>query len=199
MIIKSVKFIKSSKDIKSCPPPDLPEYALSGRSNVGKSSLLNMLMQTKGIAKTSSKPGKTILINHFLINEEWYFVDLPGFGYAQISKKIRAEIKQMIHNYLLSRPNLMCIFHLVDSRHSLMQNDREFIDWLGINQIPFVIVFTKADKISNQRLEKNIKSFRQQLSDRWESLPEMFVTSSSKNFGREQMLEFINNSNSIFY
>ena len=191
MIIRKAEFVKSSPSLKECPNPDLPEYAFIGRSNVGKSSLINMLCLNGSLAKTSATPGKTRLINHFLINENWYLVDLPGYGYAKVSKNARKDFNKTLFNYLSKRENLYCLFVLVDSRISPQINDMEFISWLGELQIPFAVVFTKTDKTTQKQLSENTKLFKNEMLKTWEILPKCFYTSSATRQGREEILEFI--------
>lgn len=198
MEIKSAQFVISNTDVNKCPAPQMPEYAFIGRSNVGKSSLINMLCVRKDMAKTSGKPGKTQLINHFLINENWYLVDLPGYGYAQVSREKREKWEGFIRHYILNRPNLMCMMVLVDSRLTPQRVDLEFMEWLGENGIPFVIVFTKMDKLTKSKIAANIEAYKQELLTNWEELPTMFYTSSEERMGREELLDFIDNSNSLF-
>lgn len=198
MNINSAEFIISNTDYRKCPEPVLPEYAFIGRSNVGKSSLINKLTNRKSLAKTSEKPGKTQLINHFLINKSWYLVDLPGYGYASVSKDKRAEFEKLITGYIGNRPNLMCLFVLIDSRHPMQQIDREFMEWLGSNEVPFVIAFTKGDKQGKNRLAENIEAYKKQMLESWEELPQMFVTSSETGMGREEILSFIEETNNLF-
>lgn len=198
MIIKSAEFVLSSTQISKCPEPKLPEYAFIGRSNVGKSSLINMLVQHKNLAKTSGKPGKTQLINHFLINEQWYLADLPGFGYAKVSKDKKLQWHKMIRDYLLHRENLLCVFVLIDSRLEMQKIDRELMDFLGENQIPFSIAFTKIDKLSPPILQKNVAAFRKEMRQTWDELPQMFNSSAEKKIGRENILDFIEETNKIF-
>ena len=181
----------SNSDVSKCPPGRLPEYAFIGRSNVGKSSLINMLMQRKGLAKTSGRPGKTQLINHFLINENWYLVDLPGYGYARVSKKDKKTFQKFITDYFLNRKQLVLGFVLIDCRHEPQKIDLEFMQWLGENQLPFAIVFTKADKLKPEALKRNVENYQKKMLESWESMPPYFITSSSKHFGREQMLDYI--------
>lgn len=195
MNIFSAEFEKSSKYLEDCPQGNKPEYAFIGRSNVGKSSLINMLVNRKGLAKTSSTPGKTQLINHFIINDSWYLTDLPGYGYAKASKTERAAFSKMIEKYILGRPNLVNLFVLIDSRHLPMKIDLEFINWLGENNIPFNLVFTKIDKISQREFSYNFKKYSQELRQTWEELPEMFKTSSEKKIGKEEILSFIEDTN----
>jgi GTP-binding protein len=198
MDIQSVKFVKSSPDLKTCPAEGLPEYAFAGRSNVGKSTLLNMLAGVKKLAKTSSTPGKTRLINHFLINDNWYLVDLPGYGYARINKKSHAGFSSIINDYLIKRKSLACLFILIDCRHEPLKNDLEFIQWSGENQIPISLIFTKTDKISNNLLSSNINSYKKILLTQWEELPLVFSTSGSNYMGREEILKFIDKTNNTF-
>ncbi|MCX7743038.1 MAG: ribosome biogenesis GTP-binding protein YihA/YsxC [Flavobacteriales bacterium] len=191
MDIKVAEFVTSTADYKKCPPPKYPEFAFIGRSNVGKSSLINMLTGKKGLAKTSSTPGKTQLINHFLINKQWYLVDLPGYGYAKVSKAQRDKWQKMIKGYLENRQNLHCIFILVDGRISFQQSDHDMISWMGANGIPFVIVITKADKVTQRELMQNIKGMKETLKAEWERIPHMIITSSKTQQGRNQLLDFI--------
>ncbi|MCB0477747.1 MAG: ribosome biogenesis GTP-binding protein YihA/YsxC [Crocinitomicaceae bacterium] len=195
MEIKSAEFVISNTDISKCPSPDKPEYAFIGRSNVGKSSLINMLTDRKSLAKTSSTPGKTQLINHFIINEEWYLVDLPGYGYAKTSKKNREKWGKFINQYLLKRENLMCVVVLVDSRLTPQKIDMEFMEFLGQNGIPFVIVFTKIDKLSSSAYQKNIAAYKREMLKTWESLPPIFKSSASSGYGKEIFLDFITETN----
>lgn len=195
MEIKSAEFVISNTDIKKCPSDGLPEYAFIGRSNVGKSSLINMLTNRKSLAMTSSKPGKTLLINHFIINNNWYLVDLPGYGYAAVAKSQRAQLKKMIETYILNREELTSLFVLVDSRHPAQKIDTDFMEWLGVNGVPFSIVFTKADKLSKTRLADNIAAYKEELSKTWEELPPIFSTSSEKRQGREELLKYIHEVN----
>jgi len=198
MIIKSAEFLISNKDIKKCPEPVKPEYAFIGRSNVGKSSLINMITGKKNMAKTSSTPGKTKLINHFIINDEWYLVDLPGLGFAKVSKKERSGIEEIISDYLLSRKNLLNTFILIDSRLKPQNIDIEFINWMGEKRVPFVLVFTKVDKNTKNTLHKNIEYYKKFLLKYWEELPRIFITSSEKKIGRDDILEFIEETNKVF-
>ncbi|GAB1415934.1 ribosome biogenesis GTP-binding protein YihA/YsxC [Paludibacter sp.] len=195
MEIKTAEFVISNTDIKKCPTDGLPEYAFIGRSNVGKSSLINMLTNRRGLAMTSSKPGKTLLINHFLINKEWYLVDLPGYGYATAGKSIREKLKSIIESYILYRNELTSLFVLIDCRHEPQQIDLEFMEWLGENGIPFSIVFTKVDKLSKSKLNENLKQYQEKLSEVWEELPPVFVTSSEKGQGRDEVLGYIEKVN----
>jgi GTP-binding protein len=195
MEIKSAEFVISNTDIAKCPPDDRLEYAFIGRSNVGKSSLINMLCRRKGLAMTSSTPGKTLLINHFLINDDWHLVDLPGYGYAQRGKQQREQLQQIIEDYILERKQLTALFVLLDSRLEPQKIDLEFMEWLGENGIPFSIVFTKIDKLSNNILKKNIDAYKKALLEAWEELPPLFLTSSEKGKGRDELLEYIGSIN----
>ena len=195
MKIKSAEFIISNTDVAKCPSERLPEYAFIGRSNVGKSSLINMLMERKDLAKISGTPGKTQLINHFKINDSWFLVDLPGYGYAKVSKKMRAGFQEFIEDYFKQRENLVCTFVLVDCRHDPQKIDLEFMQFLGENQIPFCIIFTKADKLGSSKINKQITSYKKKLLNYWESLPQSFLTSSSTSLGRKEVLDFIENVN----
>ncbi len=197
MKIKNVTFVKSSQKWQDCPEANLPEYAFIGRSNVGKSSLINAMMNHKDLAKTSQTPGKTQLINHFIVNDDWYLTDLPGYGYAKVSKSIRKDFEKLITNYILNRENLVTLFILVDSRHEPQKIDQEFIQWCGESNIPFSIVFTKADKMKPNALEKNIENYRNELLKTWEELPEMFVTSAEKKLGTEEILNYIDQTNTL--
>ena len=196
MEISGVEFIKSSPDLKSCPKPSFPEYAFAGRSNVGKSSLINMLTGKKNLAKTSSSPGKTQTINHFLVDGAWYLVDLPGYGYARASKTIRKEFPYLIRDYLLHRRTLACLFVLIDCRHKPLENDRDFITWAGQNQVPLVLCFTKADKLSAAQLHHKLDLYREKLSETWETLPDFLITSSVNQKGRKELIDIIDRSNS---
>ena len=198
MTIQTASYVTSNTDYRQCPAPTLPEYAFIGRSNVGKSSLINMLTQRKGLAKTSQTPGKTQLINHFMVDDAWYLVDLPGYGYAKISKTERAKWEHMIYEYLRYRPNLVCTFVLVDSRHPPQRVDMEFIEQLGEEGIPFHLVFTKADKVKNHELPGHIASYQEKLLETWEELPLSFVTSAEKGEGRDLLLETIQTYNGSF-
>ncbi len=195
MNIKSAEFIISNTDVRKCPEGTRPEYAFIGRSNVGKSSLINMLTERKGLAMTSSKPGKTLLINHFLINNEWFLVDLPGYGFAQRGKEQREQLRTLIENYTLYREQLTSLFVLVDSRHEPQKIDLEFMEWLGENGIPFAIIFTKIDKISRGRLNENIKAYKERLLESWEELPPIFYSSSEAKEGRDEILGYIEEIN----
>lgn len=196
IMIKTAEFVVSNTDYKKCPQGQLPEYAFIGRSNVGKSSLINMLCAQKDLAKASATPGKTLLINHFIINKEWYLVDLPGYGYAAQSKTMRNKLKQIIENYILFRPQLVNLFVLVDSRHAPQKIDMEFMQWLGENEVPFAIVFTKGDKMSATRLQNNIDEYKKVLLETWEELPPIFKTSSANGLGKEELIAYIEQINS---
>lgn len=190
-MIKSAQYIISNPDVASCPQSNLPEYAFIGRSNVGKSSLINMLCHNPKLAKTSQKPGKTLLINHFLINEAWHLVDLPGYGYAQAGQKQREALKRMIERYCLLREQLVCLFVLVDCRHEPQKIDLEFIHWLGENGVPFAIVFTKGDKLGKVALKDKVTKYKERLLEEWEELPPVFVTSSETGLGGEELTAYI--------
>jgi len=191
MNIKSAEYTISSARVEQCPAGNLPEFAFIGRSNVGKSSLINMLTGRDHLAKTSATPGKTVLINHFLINGSWYVVDLPGYGYAKRGMQQRDELQRMISGYTLRREQMMNLFLLIDSRHEPQRIDMEFIEWLGENGIPFSIVFTKADKLSKGKLAANVKHYLSELSKQWEELPPHFITSSETKQGRDELLDYI--------
>lgn len=191
MIVKSAEFVISNSDYRLCPQDGKFEYAFIGRSNVGKSSLINMLTNKKGLAMTSSKPGKTTLINHFIINDQWYLVDLPGYGYARRSKEGREKLREIIEDYILERPTLVNLFVLVDVRHEPQVIDLEFMEWLGENEVPFSIVFTKADKLSALRLQTNVEEYKNKLKEIWDELPPIFITSSERKQGREELLDYI--------
>lgn len=195
MEIKNAVFSLSSPSVGMCPKDSKPEYAFIGRSNVGKSSLINMLCRSKKLAKTSATPGKTLLINHFLINNEWYLVDLPGYGYAKRSKSEIAKLDQMIRGYILQRQQLVNVFVLVDIRHEAQKIDLEFIEWLGTSSIPFTIVFTKADKLSVGKVNQQVEAYKKVLLETWEELPPYFVTSSENRQGREDVLDYIDQIN----
>jgi len=200
MKIKSANFVMSNSDVAKCPNEPIPEYAFIGRSNVGKSSLINMLTDRKGLAKTSGRPGKTQLINHFKINENWYLVDLPGYGYARVSKKNKKTFQKYITDYFMKREQLLSAFVLVDVRHEPQKIDMEFMEFLGENMIPFSIIFTKADKLKPLVIEKNVDSYIQELLDGvWEEAPNYFITSSSKNMGRDEVLYYIDDINQKFF
>ena len=195
MEIKKSEFVISAPTVNKCPKDDKPEYAFIGRSNVGKSSLINMLCNHKGLAKTSATPGKTLLINHFIINNEWYLVDLPGYGFAKRSKTVQQKLEQMIASYILQRKQLINVFVLIDIRHEQQKIDREFIDWLGESNVPFTIVFTKADKLGPGKAKQNAQKWLEQLKDRWETFPPYYITSSEKKLGREELLAYIDEIN----
>lgn len=195
MEITSAEFKISNTRLDKCPQDGLPEYAFIGRSNVGKSSLINMLTRKPKLAMTSATPGKTLLINHFLINKQWYLVDLPGYGYAKRGKKQQEKIQQIIENYILEREALTCLFLLIDSRLEPQQIDLEFIEWLGENGIPFAIVFTKADKLGPVKVRENVQRYLQKLEEQWEELPPHFITSSEKKTGRTELLDYIESIN----
>lgn len=195
MDIKSAEFVISNSRADQCPNTDLPEYAFIGRSNVGKSSLINMLTKQSKLAMTSSTPGKTLLINHFLINKEWYLVDLPGYGYAQRGKRMIEKITKLIEYYILERQQLTCLFVLVDSRLDPQKIDLEFMEWLGENGIPFSIIFTKADKQNASKTKMNVKKYTEKLKEQWEELPPYFVSSSEKGTGRQEILGYIDEIN----
>ena len=198
MKINKSEFSISSATLSQCPKDTKPEYAFIGRSNVGKSSLINMLCNHKGLAKTSATPGKTLLINHFIINNEWYIVDLPGYGYAQRSKKARNEWRVMLGDYATRRRNLITTFVLVDARLRPQNIDVEFMEWLAENQVPFAIVFTKIDKISEKELNVNVDTYKERLLEDWEALPPIFITSSEKGVGRDEILDYVEQQNKAF-
>lgn len=195
MKIKSAEFVLSNSDVAKCPKNNIPEYAFIGRSNVGKSSLINMLTSRKSLAKTSGRPGKTQLINHFLINEEWYLVDLPGYGYARVSKSAKKTFQKFITQYFALREQLVTGFVLVDIRHKPQPIDLEFMQWLGENGIPFSIIFTKADKLKPKAIENHVEDYKKILLETWEEVPNYFITSSSKDIGKEEVLEYIDSLN----
>lgn len=195
MKITSAEFVVSNSRADMCPDTHLPEYAFIGRSNVGKSSLINMLTNHSNLAMTSSTPGKTLLINHFLINKAWYLVDLPGYGYAQRGKKMMEKIQKIIEYYVLEREQMTCLFVLVDSRLSPQKIDLEFIEWLGENNVPFAIIFTKADKQSVGKTKQNVDIYLNKLKEQWEELPPYFISSSEKKTGREEILDYIEEVN----
>ncbi|MFP2997399.1 ribosome biogenesis GTP-binding protein YihA/YsxC [Spongiivirga sp. MCCC 1A20706] len=196
MKITSANFVISNSDVSKCPSNNLPEYAFIGRSNVGKSSLINMLTNRKNLAKTSGRPGKTQLINHFIINNNWYLVDLPGYGYARVSKSAKKVFQKFITQYFKKRTQLVSAFVLVDIRHEPQKIDMEFMQWLGENQIPFSIIFTKADKLKPAAIERNIATYRAKLlEDVWEEMPNYFTTSSSSRMGKDELLNYIGNIN----
>jgi GTP-binding protein len=195
MIIKSAKYIISSPDYEQCPAPDKPEFAFIGRSNVGKSSLINMLCNNDKLAKTSSAPGKTQMINHFIVNNKWYLVDLPGYGFAKVSQRSRRRWEQMIENYLRKRENLTLVFVLIDARHSPQKIDLDFLSQLDKWQVPFALIFTKADKETQSVVAKNVNAFLNELKQTWQFLPQHFVTSAVKKTGRDKILELIDEKN----
>lgn len=195
MIIKDAQFVVSNTDYRKCPQDGKPEYAFIGRSNVGKSSLINMLTNRKGLAMTSSKPGKTQLINHFIINDEWYLVDLPGYGYAQRGKEGRDQIRKIIDSYIINRAELTCLFLLLDCRHEPQQIDIEFMNWLGEEGVPFVIVFTKIDKLSKGALKKNMEAYTDTLKETWEEIPPIFYSSAEHRLGADEILGYIEQIN----
>ena len=207
MEVKTAEFLKSSAHPKECPAADRPEYAFIGRSNVGKSSLINMLTNRKGLAKISSTPGKTQLINHFTIDEgreqtgdgtSWYLVDLPGFGYAKVSKKSRVKWQRTSEQFLTARPNLMCVMMLLDSRHPPQKVDLEFMAWMGENQLPFVMVFTKVDKLNQAERAGFLPRYEVEMLKQWHRMPPVYVTSSEKGEGREELLRFIEQTNALY-
>ncbi|MBE0650181.1 MAG: YihA family ribosome biogenesis GTP-binding protein [Bacteroidales bacterium] len=199
MKIQNAEFITSSTHEKQCPKPDKPEYAFIGRSNVGKSSLVNMLTNRKKLAKISSNPGKTITMNHFIINKEWYLVDLPGYGYAKRSKSERAKWEKMIKQYLLTRTNLLTVFLLIDLRIEPQKIDLEFMEWLATSQIPFVITFTKVDKVGGMaKIDGSVEKYKNTLLENWEEVPPMLVTSSQTSLGKEELLSYIEKTNKVF-
>jgi GTP-binding protein len=191
MQVTTAEFISSYADVRKCPEPDRPEFAFIGRSNVGKSSLINMLTNLRHLAKTSARPGKTQTINHFLINKSWYLVDLPGYGYANVSKNIREGFGKIIEDYVLKRPNLACLFILIDSRLEAQKNDMSFIEWAGSKGIPIALLLTKADKLTRNELAKNIAAYKRTLLSQWEELPPIIVTSAEDTSGKDDILEFI--------
>lgn len=191
MEIKKAVFVESNSDWSKCPKHHSPEFAFIGRSNVGKSSLINKITNQKNLAKTSSTPGKTLLINHFLVDDQWYLVDLPGYGFAKISMSGRFKLEKMIKDYVLQREELVNLFVLIDSRHEPQKNDLEFIEFLGANGVPFSIVFTKADKLSKSKLNANVTAYKNRLLEEWEELPPIFITSSETGAGKDSLLEYI--------
>ena len=197
MIINSARFVISNSNVDKCPKDVRHEYAFIGRSNVGKSSLINMLTGRKNLAMTSSTPGKTMLINHFLVNDKWYIVDLPGYGYARRGKESRGQLQRIIEGYILRRPQMTNLFVLIDSRHEPQKIDMEFFEWLGENGVPFSIVFTKTDKLSRQAADCNVASYCSRLLEQWEELPPVFVTSSETGAGRENLLDYIEQLNEL--
>ena len=198
MYIKTAEFVISNTDYKSCPTTKIPEYAFIGRSNVGKSSLINALANNKKLAKTSATPGKTRLINHFLINNTWHLVDLPGYGFAKTSKKERAKFQDMISQYLLNRTNLVCLFVLIDSRHNPQTIDQEFMQWLSTEQIAFAMIFTKGDKLGKNNLSKRIEEYKNEMKKQWEGIPKIFITSAKKKQGLTGILKYIQSLNAYF-
>ena len=197
MKIKSAEFVMSNSDVAKCPKEKLIEYAFIGRSNVGKSSLINMLMQKKSLAKTSGRPGKTQLINHFLINKNWFLVDLPGYGYARVSKSSKRIFQKFITQYFSKRQQLALAFVLIDCRHKPQKVDLEFMQWMGENQVPFSIIFTKQDKMKPNALTKNIEDYKLKMLESWEEMPKYFITSSSNGTGRDEVLNYISEINSL--
>lgn len=197
MDIRSAEFVMSNTQVSKCPPSELPEYAFIGRSNVGKSSLINMLTKRPKLAMTSSTPGKTLLINHFLINEEWHLVDLPGYGYAMRGKKMMEKIKEIIENYILEREQMTSLFVLIDCRLDPQKIDLEFMEWLGENGVPFAIIFTKADKLTGGRAKDNVNKYLNKLKEQWEELPPYFLSSSEKKLGRNEVLDYIEQTNAL--
>ncbi|MBG44188.1 MAG: YihA family ribosome biogenesis GTP-binding protein [Aequorivita sp.] len=195
MQIKSAEFVMSNSEVAKCPKDRLPEYAFIGRSNVGKSSLINMLMQRKSLAKTSGRPGKTQLINHFLVNKNWYLVDLPGYGYARVSKSSKKTFQKFITNYFEKREQMVLAFVLVDCRHEPQPIDLEFMQWMGESGIPFNIIFTKADKLKPNALKRNIAAYTEKMLETWEEMPPYFVTSASDSTGRDEVLNYIDELN----
>lgn len=195
MVIKTAEFVISNTDFRKCPDTGLPEYAFIGRSNVGKSSLINMLTGRSSLAKTSQTPGKTMLINHFIINKSWYIVDLPGYGYAQRGKKAQEQLREIIESYILGRTEMTNLFLLIDSRHAPQKIDLEFMDWLGENEVPFSIVFTKLDKLGVNAGKLKIEEYKKVLLERWEELPPIFATSSEDGRGRDEILDYIEQIN----
>ncbi len=192
MDIKNIKYEISNQDVMKCPDTDVPEYAFIGRSNVGKSSLINMLGKSKSLAKTSQKPGKTLLINHFKVDDgKWYIVDLPGYGYASRGKEQREKFAEIIKSYILNRHQLTCLFVLIDIRHAPQKIDLEFLEWLGENAVPFAIVFTKADKLGPVAAQRNVEDYKKVLLQSWDELPPVFITSSEKALGRQELLDYI--------
>ena len=191
MEVKSARFVISNTDVRKCPQDGKPEYAFIGRSNVGKSSLINMLTRQNKLAMTSATPGKTLLINHFIVNDEWYLVDLPGYGYAKRSKTQNEQLEHIISSYILDREAMTLLFVLIDCRHEPQKIDLEFFQWLGENGVPFSIIFTKADKLTRGALVSNIEAYKKRLLEDWEELPPVFITSSETGLGREELLEYI--------
>lgn len=196
--IHKAEFLISNTDVKAAPEGRMPEYAFIGRSNVGKSSLINMLTGKKGLAKISQTPGKTRLINHFVINESWYLVDLPGYGYAKISQTERKKWKTMINAYLLKRPNLVNTFILIDVRHDPQKIDLEFMEWMSMKQLPFSIIFTKADKLGKNKLEENVSRYVKEMLKTWEDMPPFFVSSAMSKMGRDEIIQYIESNNKMY-
>ncbi len=196
MEVKQARFVVSNSSVAKCPKPDRPEYAFIGRSNVGKSSLINMLVNSKSMAKTSARPGKTQLINHFLINESWYLVDLPGYGFAKAPKHERTKWEKFLREYILKRENLFCLFVLIDIRHEPQAVDLEFLEWLGLSEIPFAIVFTKSDKLKPEEIQIYVDRYHATLLETWVTLPNSFITSAENFSGRTEILQFIDRINS---
>lgn len=195
MVIKTAEFVKSSQKWQDCPEPTTAEYAFIGRSNVGKSSLINAMMNHKDLAKTSQTPGKTQLINHFLVNESWFLTDLPGYGYAKVSKSLRKDFEKLITNYILNRQNLVNLFVLIDSRLAPQKIDLEFMEWCGESNVPFAIVFTKVDKLKPGAADRNVEAYKTELLKTWEDLPDIYVTSAEKKTGTDNILKFISETN----
>ena len=198
MKVKTAEFVISNTRVDLCPKPEIPEYAFIGRSNMGKSSLINSICNNKKLAKTSSTPGKTQLMNHFMINDEWYLVDLPGYGFTKTPNHLRMKWQNFTRNYLRSRENLMCVFVLLDSRHNVQKADDEFMEWLGENAIPFVMVFTKMDKLDPRDIEGNVNTYLEKMSEKWSFLPQYFLTSAEKKTGKEEILAFVEETNKTF-
>ncbi|MCR5454552.1 MAG: ribosome biogenesis GTP-binding protein YihA/YsxC [Bacteroidales bacterium] len=198
MKIIDAKFVMSNTDVSKCPAPNKPEYAFIGRSNVGKSSLINMLCGRKALAKTSATPGKTQLINHFLINNEWYMVDLPGYGFAKPNEKVTRQWSKFTERYLIQRANLMCTFVLIDIRHEPQRKDTEFMEFMAVNSVPFVMVFTKADKLGTEGRRRNVEKYLNEMRKTWEELPQYFVTSSEQKIGGDEILDFVEQTNKLF-
>lgn len=195
MEIKEARFLISNSEVEKCPIPNKPEYAFIGRSNVGKSSLINMLTNKKALAKISGNPGKTRLINHFIINDEWYLVDLPGYGYAKVPITERKKWEKFLRKYILQRENLYCLFVLIDSRHEPQAVDLDFMEWVGISEIPFSIIFTKTDKLKPEELEENLKVYQEKMFEKWETMPGYFVSSAETGEGKDEILDFIESVN----
>lgn len=198
MKVKTAEFVISNTRIDFCPEPTIPEYAFIGRSNVGKSSLINSICNNKKLAKTSGTPGKTQLINHFVINKDWYLVDLPGYGYTKTPAELKRKWQNFTRNFLRTRENLMCVFVLLDSRHSMQKVDGEFMEWLGENGVPFVMVFTKTDKLEPEEVVENLEKYKKKMSESWDFLPQIFSTSAEKKLGNEEILKFIEETNKSF-